>query len=207
MNGRSLSLEQVEWDSSKIQSSFFHEWITFHEHEKRDEIKFSPEAMESLQLLINELQKEFVENTEDHEDEINTATLSLSTAVQVVERMETSGKWHKSISKFKQRVITVLSGLRKKKEIKKVTEKIEKKIKKYIKEPKIELYMVYQNSEWGKNTIWLPVNVWPDSTVESVIKSINAFLWFQKLINQRKNKTQNPPILEDFIYWKMKYNS
>jgi hypothetical protein len=48
--------------------------------------------MESLQLLINELQKEFVENTEDHEDEINTATLSLSTAVQVVERMETSGK-------------------------------------------------------------------------------------------------------------------
>lgn len=184
MNGQSTSLEQAESVSPKIQTSFFHEWITF--DEKKHEIKFSPEARESLQLLVNELQKEFVENIEEDEDITNTATLSLNTAVQVMERMESSGKWHKAIAKFKHRVITALSGLRKKKEIKKVTEKIEKKLKKYAKHPRIEVHIAYEDAQWRKSIEWLHMTVWPESTAERMIDWFNKFLWFQRLINERK---------------------
>jgi hypothetical protein len=43
-----------------------------------------------LQTLVSELQTEFVEQPE--EDINNTDTLSLNTAVQVIELMETAGK-------------------------------------------------------------------------------------------------------------------
>lgn len=182
MNGPSPSLEQVESVSPKISRSFFHEWITF--DEKKYEIRFSPEARESLQTLVSELQTEFVEQPE--EDINNTDTLSLNTAVQVIELMETAGKWNKAISKFRHKLAIVLRWLWKKKEIKKATEKIEKKIKKYAKHPRIEVHIEYESTDWRRSIEWLHMTVWPESTADRMIDWFNKFLGFQRLINERK---------------------